>query len=219
MTSHCSTFPLYVIPHLQPWQLQLPVTLLQKGKCFEMMNYISVGEPQTSVHLSLAIIPLWLLLSPLTHSPGFIFFSSPKGIPGLPCPTLPHQRVPQPHIRAHQVKNFKTDIYPIEIYCVRGDCSAVLLLGPSLFPEMNQFPSLPFQCPPISHTCKSWTKWHYATPFYPAHPWPSAITFFSSKSSTPHLYGGTPGQWWPTDTAPFKIFSFQELLHSSSITE
>ena len=106
MTSHCSTFPLYVIPHLQPWQLQLPVTLLQKGKCFEMMNYISVGEPQTSIHLSLAIIPLWLLLSPLTHSPGFIFFSSPKGIPGLPCPTLPHQRVPQPHIRAHQVRKF-----------------------------------------------------------------------------------------------------------------
>ena len=147
MTSHCSTFPLYVIPHLQSWQLQLPVTLLQKGECFEMVNYISVGEPQTSIHLSLAIIPLWLLLSPLTHSPGFIFFSSPKGIPGLPCPTLPHQRVPQPHIRAHQVKNFKTDIYPIEIYCVRGDCSAVLLLGPSLFPEMNQFPSLPFQMP------------------------------------------------------------------------
>ena len=106
MTSHCSTFPLYVIPHLQSWQLQLPVTLLQKGKCFEMMNYISVGEPQTSIHLSLAIIPLWLLLSPLTHSPGFILFSSPKGIPGLPCPTLPHQRVPQPHIRAHQVRKF-----------------------------------------------------------------------------------------------------------------
>ena len=29
-----------------------------------------------------------------------------RGYSGLPCPTLPHQRVPQPHIRAHQVRKF-----------------------------------------------------------------------------------------------------------------
>ena len=117
-------------------------------------------------------------------------------------------------------KNLKQISTPIRKHTV-SDATAALysFLAPACSLKWTSSHLYPFKCPPISHTCKdSWTKWQYA-PFYPAHPWPSAITFFSSKSSTPHLYGGTPGQWWPTDTAPFKIFSFQELLHSSSITD
>ena len=121
---------------------------------------------------------------------------------------------------AYQARYECSDFYPSKSSVSDATAALYSFLASACSLKWTSSHLYPFKCPPISHTCKdSWTKWQYATPFYPAHPWPSAITFFSSKSSTPHLYGGTPGQWWPTDTAPFKIFSFQELLHSSSITD